>query len=95
MFWLLKQLQPPVGHEHPELQNFHIPSLCHLRRRSSLWSPYLRPYREDILIRYCSVLCELLVGNPFRHLADVGYRRNVERPLDQFLQAPNIKSKQV
>ena len=49
-------------------KTLHIPPLCHLRRRSSLWSSYLRPYSENILIRHYPVLCKLLVGSSLRHL---------------------------
>ena len=95
MVWLLKHLQPPARHEHPELRRFHVPSLCHLRCCSSLRSCYLRPYREDILIRHCSVLCKLLIGNPLRHLCCGGVPRNVKPPCIRFLQASNIKCEEV
>ena len=41
MFWLLKHVQASARHKHPDLQIFHIPSLCHLRRRSPLRTSYL------------------------------------------------------
>lgn len=75
MVWLLKQVQPPARHQHSERQNFYVPPLCHLRRRSFLWSSYLGSYGEDILIRDCSAFGELLVGNSFRHIAEVGCSR--------------------
>ena len=59
---------PPPSNNTRNSTTLHVPPLCHLRRRSSLWPSYLRPYREHILIRHCSVLCKLLVGNSLRHL---------------------------
>ena len=73
----------------------YVPPLCHLCGRGFLRSSYLGPYSEDILIRHCSILCELLVGNPLRHLSEVGCSRKAKGPFDQSLEAWNIKSEPV